>query len=124
MEIFEGDGKFFTCKDLAEIDVLDTLSFVRTHDLNDTTDLDVQRHLDKVYIVDDYLSEFKVDFDIKLVDEKVNGDVVRYHQTDNVKIFGMPLDRTELSERLKKRIREEIQGVADWKDDELNLGII
>ena len=44
MEIFEVNGKYFTCKDLAELQ--ETISFVKTHRVNDTPSLDVQRELD------------------------------------------------------------------------------
>ena len=119
MEIFEINGKYFTCKDLAELQ--ETISFVKTHKLNDTPSLDVQRELDQVIITDDYGNEISVDFDIELTKEKVSlGEDVLYHHINYIKIFGVYLEDTQLSDQLKKRIREEVEDVAIYYDEIIN----
>tara|TARA_R110000823_G_C15671137_1_gene473150 strand:- start:193 stop:570 length:378 start_codon:yes stop_codon:yes gene_type:complete len=119
MKIYEVNGKFFTCKDLAVIEGFNTGFWVKTHELDDTEDLEVERRNDEVIVLDENSNEYNVTFDLSVEEDEVNPEtreIVRYHCSDNTRINGELVYKSELSFDLKKRISNEVQDVCDYKD--------
>ena len=119
MEIFETNGEFYQCKDLATIKSLGWVCSVRKHKLNDTPRLSVHRELEDVFITDAYGYELQVLILTELVEEKVNDDIVCYHQLNAIKISGQNLDDIDLSKDLKSRIIAEVGEAIDYMDEKM-----
>ena len=98
MKIYEVNGKFFTCKDLAVIEGLDTRFFVKTHELDETEHLEVERRADEVFVLDEDSNEHEVIFDLRVEEDEINPETkecVRYYCSDNTKINGELVYKSE-----------------------------
>lgn len=119
MKIYEVNGKFFTCKDLAVIEGLDTNFFIKTHDLDETEHLEVERRADEVFVLDEDSNEYHVTFDLRVDEDEINPETkecIRYHSADNTRIKNVGVYDSEMSYDLKRSISSEVQDVCDYKD--------
>tara|TARA_R100001510_G_C7644930_1_gene202327 strand:+ start:709 stop:1089 length:381 start_codon:yes stop_codon:yes gene_type:complete len=122
MEIFQVNGEFFTCKDLAIIKGMESGYWITTHDLNETEYLEVERRVDEVFVLDEDSNEYEVTFDLSVEEDEINPETkecVRYHCADNTKIKNVSVYDSGLSEDLKKNISTEVQDVCEYMDEKL-----
>jgi len=109
MTIYEVDGKFYTDYDLALLKTMNTHIVVKSHELIETTDLEAHNFEKETVVIAAEDEEFSVDFYMREV----------YHdewEAYNISIEGVDIDKTGLSEELKKDIINECELIADKRN--------
>ena len=120
--IFSVNGEYFTNYDLAVLKSAGTNYIIKSHDVNDTVDLEVETDGLNIAVCDEYDNKINVEFQLELEDTSSYewGDGKDYYAVD-LGINGRSLESLNLlfglSDELKNRIIHECDNLAIKKTD-------
>tara|TARA_R110002124_G_scaffold187700_1_gene354959 strand:+ start:1822 stop:2211 length:390 start_codon:yes stop_codon:yes gene_type:complete len=121
--IFSVNGEYFTNYDLAVLKSAGTNYIIKSHDVNDTVDLEVETDGLNIAVCDEYDNKINVEFQLELEDTSSYewGDGKDYYAVD-LGINGRSLESLNLlfglSDELKNRIINECDNLAIKKTDD------
>ena len=121
--IFSVNGEYFTNYDLAVLKSAGTNYIIKSHDVNDTVDLEVETDGLNIAVCDDYNNTINVEFQLELEDTSSYewGEGCDYYAVD-LGINGRTLESLNLSfglsDELKNRIIHECDNLAIKKTDD------
>tara|TARA_R110001599_G_scaffold205378_1_gene402623 strand:+ start:305 stop:694 length:390 start_codon:yes stop_codon:yes gene_type:complete len=121
--IFSVNGEYFTNYDLAVLKSAGTNYIIKSHDVNDTVDLEVETDGLNIAVCDKYDNKINVEFQLELEDTSSYewGDGKDYYAVD-LGINGRSLESLNLlfglSDELKNRIINECDNLAIKKTDD------
>lgn len=117
--IFSVNGEYFTNYDLAVLKASGTNYIIKSHDVNDTVDLEVETDGLNISVCDEYNNEINVEFQLELEDTSSYewGDGKDYYAVD-LGINGRSLESLNLSKELQDRIIHECDNLAIKKTDD------
>lgn len=121
--IFSVNGEYFTNYDLAVLKSAGTNYIIKSHDVNDTVDLEVETDGLNIAVCDMYDNKINVEFQLELEDTSSYewGDGKDYYAVD-LGINGRSLESLNLlfglSDELKNRIINECDNLAIKKTDD------
>lgn len=121
--IFSVNGEYFTNYDLAVLKSAGTNYIIKSHDVNDTVDLEVETDGLNIAVCDEYDNKINVEFQLELEDTSSYewGDGKDYYAVD-LGINGRSLESLNLlfglSDELKNRIIHECDNLAIKKTDD------
>ena len=120
MKVYEVNGLFFLDLEQAELHALNTHYKVKHHDVNDSENLEVECEGQDVYIVSENDERTDVFYEVYTRDITSYEDegTVMMFEYENITVKGVPLERAELSDRLKKEIENSVQNAIDNLNDE------
>lgn len=117
--IFSVNGEYFTNYDLAVLKSAGTNYIIKSHDVNDTVDLEVETDGLNIAVCDDYNNTINVEFQLELEDTSSYewGEGCDYYAVD-LGINGRSLESLNLSKELQDRIIHECDNLAIKKTDD------
>lgn len=120
MKVYEVNGLFFLDLEQAELHALNTHYKVKHHDVNDSENLEVECEGQDVYIVSENDERTDVFYEVYTRDitSYEDEETVMMFEHENITVKGVPLERAELSDRLKKEIENSVQNAIDNLNDE------
>ena len=120
MKVYEVNGLFFLDLEQAELHALNTHYKVKHHDVNDSENLEVECEGQDVYIVSENDERTDVLYEVYTRDitSYEDEETVMMFEYENITVKGVPLERAELSDRLKKEIENSVQNAIDNLNDE------
>ena len=103
--IFSVNGEYFTNYDLAVLKSAGTNYIIKSHDVNDTVDLEVETDGLNIAVCDEYDNKINVEFQLELEDTSSYewGDGKDYYAVD-LGINGRSLESLNISFGLLKRL--------------------
>ena len=116
--IFSVNGEYFTNYDLAVLKASGTNYMVKSHDVNDSVDLDVEVDGSDVYVCDEYDNKITVEFQLETFDitSYEDDDECREYRAEDLAINGCSIERLKcsfgLSDELYNSIVNECDNVA------------
>jgi len=115
MTIYEVNGIFFTDLEQAELHALGTHYKIKHHDVNDSENLEVENKGQDVFIIDENGNETDVFYEVytRNITGFEDDETVMIFEYENVTVKNTPLERAELSDRLKERIKGKVQNAID-----------
>ena len=116
MQIYSVNGDFYTSYDLAAINALGTNFFVKTHELDETEEVEIDKAFDsdKLTIIQENGRVFEIEFDVEFdyYSEEEFSDAYTDHNIIDIQIEGHSINTMNISKDLKKDIWHEVDSVA------------
>ena len=122
--IFSVNGEYFTNYDLAVLKSAGTNYIIKSHDVNDTVDLEVETDGLNIAVCDDYDNKINVEFQLEVWDITGYEDdqEVKEFRAEDLGINGRSLESLNisfgLSDELKNSIINECDNLAIKKTDD------
>ncbi len=116
--IFSVNGEYFSNYDLAVLKASNTNYMVKSHDVNDSVDLEVQEDASDVYVCDEYDNKIYVEFELNTFDITGYEDdqEVKEYRAEDLAINGCSIEHLKssfgLSDELYNSIVHECDNVA------------
>jgi len=118
MNIYEVNGQFYTDRNQAVIEAIGTHYAVKTHELNDSENMESYREHSDVYIESENEERIDIDYDIDLVDNSDYFEESQIWEVSNIKIKDKLIELIDIDEDLKAAILYDVEMVAEKKNDE------
>tara|TARA_R110002020_G_scaffold97546_10_gene232545 strand:+ start:5547 stop:5939 length:393 start_codon:yes stop_codon:yes gene_type:complete len=121
--IFSVNGEYFTNYDLAVLKAAGTNYIIKSHDVNDTVDLEVETDGLNIAVCDEYDNKINVEFQLEVWDITGYEDEqeVKEYRAEDLGINGRSLESLNLSfglsDELKNSIIHECDNLAIKKTD-------
>jgi len=122
MTIYSVNGSFYENYDLAVLNAVGTQYMVKSHELIEGYDVDIETSDNKrlLTFIDESGKEYSVDFELSF--EKSDGYVG--YEIEEVWVEGESLDSLNISDKLKGDITYEIERIAENEAQELYNGML
>lgn len=123
MQIYSVNGDFYENYDLAVINAIGTKYMVKSHELVEGYDVDIETSDNKrlLTFIDESGKEYSIDFKLsfeKYGDDDTGGCFIDY-VVEEVYLEGVSLDSLNVSKKLKDDILYEIERIAENEASEL-----
>ena len=123
MQIYSVNGDYYENYDLAVINSIGTHYVVKSHELIEGYEIDLETSDNKrlLTFIDESGKEYSIDFEVsfsKENDAPFGREYIDY-EIDNIWIEGAPLSSLNISKKLKEDITYEIERIAENEASEL-----
>ena len=123
MQIYSVNGDFYENYDLAVINAIGTKYMVKSHELVEGYEIDIETSDNKrlLTFIDESGKEYSIDFEVsfsKENDAPFGGEYIDY-EIEGVWIQGASLSNLNISQKFKDEINYEIERIAENEASEL-----
>lgn len=118
MKIYEVNNRFYSDRNQAVLEALNTLYMVKTHELNDSVHMESWREGEDVCVESENEDKIDVDYDLEVADTSGYFEESKEWQIDNIKIKGKLLELIDIDQELKDAILYNVEMVAEKRNNE------